>query len=79
MDGNGWLLFLLFLTMAVAAATLRNLNRHDDRAAIVYAIITLICISFFVWAQHQAEGRAEIEHAAEHRAVQEQVESVREL
>jgi Ca2+/H+ antiporter len=66
----------MIVLMLLVMAIWWHLERGNDRAAIGYAIATLVVFLLFAWVQHKAEGRAELEHAAEHRAVQEQAESV---
>jgi thiol:disulfide interchange protein len=75
-----WLMVFLAIKLMVAvAATLWNMERGNDRRANVCAVIAIIYLVFFALAQNKATNEYEFKHAAEHRAVQEQVESVRDF
>lgn len=80
LSGAEWLMILLAIMLMVAvAATLRNLSRRNgrnDAGAIACAVVAIFILALFGWAQNKAESEQELKHAAEHRAVQEQVESV---
>lgn len=73
------LTFAIIILMLMIMAIWWNMERGNDRAAIVCAVATIAVFFFFAWAQRHAESEHELKHAVEQSAVQEQVEAVREF
>jgi len=80
MSWTEWLMvFLGFKLVVAVAAVLWNLERRNDRAATICTVIAVVYFVFFAFAQNKAGKEHEFKHAAEHRAVQEQVKSIQDF
>lgn len=80
MSWTEWFVVILGLKLMTAvAAALWSMDRGKDRRATVCLAVAIFYLACFALAQNRAEGEHELKHAAEHRAVQEQIETVREF
>lgn len=80
MSWTEWLMILFGLKLIVAlVAALWSLERGKNRHATVCLVAVFVYLAFFIMAKNKAESEYELQHAIEHQAVQEQMESIREL